>query len=1240
MVDLRDGASRSYDELGLETPFVDSQPWGKPNVESEHFAFDESPFAEHEAQAETEEGEALAWLDLESEREEEAPWRGASDSEDEWLGEEEHCSHCGSHAELEEEELTEEGVRFPSGLVLYPVSGPTGRGEDQYDPNGINLPLLNTNAQTHDQLLSPNLKVRELITSGGRPALVARISPALVVALQAIRDRAGKPMTITSGYRSFKRNKAVYAEINAKRRARGLKPVKTTNSRHSSGQAVDLKIRGMSGLALAKLAIDAAGTDLGIGIAANFIHLDVRVTFAVWDYGGAPAGSIEALRRYREQVQGGVPPSNSAAAPLPAAIPATPILPSTQPVVLLPNEIVRIANQEYARWNTTGAALVETDVAAAPILQQYYREYNNDGGQEVSAANLRSDLWQNGNRRRNIRGHPWSAVFISWVMRAAGAGTTFRYTRGHWAYITTAKRNRRLSNAASPFWAYRPTEVAPQVGDIVCKARSGSGATYDNVDDGSQPDAHGDIVTEVREGAISVVGGNVNQNVDRRNLVTLPDGRLSLDGAQSVYFAVIRCRGAANVIQPAPEAWQEQGSDEAFENEDEGVWFEQEFPQFENQIAPMPAVSVLQPCEQQVIDLVAKSKLPRSGWKDSSRAPLGYLNGMALTFARVYCKFKRGDWYALEMAKAPTKGTEGIDALAHLAWRFRRSNMPVAVDGADTLRHLFVMLFGLGMRESGGKFFEGADRSAKHTNRTQIEAGLFQMSHSIGVENPERVALHGIYEQLRTIPYDSYVGVFAQGLRLQGKRLTDNASSAAGLFRNFCQTQPALCAELAAMGTRVRRKHWGPINRKTVELLPICNTLLQEIQALIDGGLDCNCFLPAAWQPATEPPKLVGKNRDDTARKQEVEYLDHEQNDWREADEEGEYEEEYEDEELDQSEDGQSYTEAYEDEAESGWGDETHPALEFDKPSRSTVRKTPEAPRIEILPGKLWAFRSCALSASVEVYVSAAALRRIGEVDFLVYVHGLLHVCYKSMPRPPCSLAAMSDPGLGLAVEASGRPLVLIIPRLQEEMRRGSWRTRNLGDPIIFNAVIAEVQREVGARLGVSEPKLSTLILAGHSGAFAVINPLIRRYNSTEMSKGGLAKLTHIWPIDTTYTIYKSRFPKPAAERLLASKDRLKIHVHYNDGNSTNDFKGYTPPAGLKLSKTNHSHCAMPRLVLPGLLDGLAKQNAAGGAQEQEAWQEIEFKDSADQGGYGDEAFDDEYDANAELEEALDGFAG
>jgi len=92
----------------------------------------------------------------------------------------------------------------------------------------------------------------------------------------------------------------------------------------------------------------------------------------------------------------------------------------------------------------------------------------------------------------------------------------------------------------------------PQVGDIICTERENSGATYDNIADAKQRATHGDIVTEVRSGSLRVIGGNVSQNVDaKEDIVTLPDGRLSLQGKQAGYFAIVRCRGQA-AVQPAP----------------------------------------------------------------------------------------------------------------------------------------------------------------------------------------------------------------------------------------------------------------------------------------------------------------------------------------------------------------------------------------------------------------------------------------------------------------------------------------------------------------------------------------------------------------------------------------------------------------------------------------------------------------------------------------------------------------
>ena len=79
--------------------------------------------------------------------------------------------------------------------------------------------------------------------------------------------------------------------------------------------------------------------------------------------------------------------------------------------------------------------------------------------------------------------------------------------------------------------------------------------------------------------------------------------------------------------------------------------------------------------------------------------------GMALVYARVYCKLKSNDAAAVEMAKANT-GNATRDALAHYAPQFNAARMGNESAGVNTLRHLFVLLTGLGMRESSLPFMK------------------------------------------------------------------------------------------------------------------------------------------------------------------------------------------------------------------------------------------------------------------------------------------------------------------------------------------------------------------------------------------------------------------------------------------------------------------------------------------------------------------------------------------------------
>ncbi len=212
-------------------------------------------------------------------------------------------------------------VVFPSGQSLRVVAGyPEGKDEEFWDPTGSGTPLLDTGPAHKEKKLSTNFTVRELAMSGGVSADVARIDPKLVESIQRLRDHLGKSVTITSGYRSWKRNKAIYAQRNKK----------PTVSQHCGGRGADIKIKGMNGLEIGKAAIDACGPNIGVGLGNTFAHIDVRGYAVAWNYGGVQPGWVEEIKNYQQAKGGKRKPSPRAPSPRAA-----------QP----PNDLVRFAQR-------------------------------------------------------------------------------------------------------------------------------------------------------------------------------------------------------------------------------------------------------------------------------------------------------------------------------------------------------------------------------------------------------------------------------------------------------------------------------------------------------------------------------------------------------------------------------------------------------------------------------------------------------------------------------------------------------------------------------------------------------------------------------------------------------------------------------------------------------------------------------------------------------------------------------
>jgi hypothetical protein len=125
--------------------------------------------------------------------------------------------------------------------------------------------------------------------------------------------------------------------------------------------------------------------------------------------------------------------------------------------------------------------------------------------------------------------YAWSAAFISYVMRIAGAGQRFPYSADHADYINAA---RRVSLGESQAWvvsAERVQEYAPQPGDLVCFGRGkAKGLRFENLPTPELFTSHCDIVVDTAvTGRIAVIGGNVEDSVTMNTVPVTADGKLA-----------------------------------------------------------------------------------------------------------------------------------------------------------------------------------------------------------------------------------------------------------------------------------------------------------------------------------------------------------------------------------------------------------------------------------------------------------------------------------------------------------------------------------------------------------------------------------------------------------------------------------------------------------------------------------------------------------------------------------------
>lgn len=171
-----------------------------------------------------------------------------------------------------------------------------------------------------------------------------------------------------------------------------------------------------------------------------------------------------------------------------------------------------LAKKEWKAWNKGSAK--ETDEAMYSRLKRYWANVGWDESRWTPSS------------------VPWSASFISSIMKESGAKGDFEYSASHSVYILQAIKNKKENNK-NPFKGHKASDVAVRRGDIICSARNNSSANYDST---SRYDSHCDLVVDVKKGMVEAIGGNVSNSVTMKEIAIDSKGKLK----DPKYFVVIK----------------------------------------------------------------------------------------------------------------------------------------------------------------------------------------------------------------------------------------------------------------------------------------------------------------------------------------------------------------------------------------------------------------------------------------------------------------------------------------------------------------------------------------------------------------------------------------------------------------------------------------------------------------------------------------------------------------------------
>jgi hypothetical protein len=137
---------------------------------------------------------------------------------------------------------------------------------------------------------------------------------------------------------------------------------------------------------------------------------------------------------------------------------------------------------------------------------------------------------------------PWSAVFVSFCVKQAGAtATEFQFSPSHSVFVHKAIQN--MLNNTGVFRGFDIASHAPSIGDIIQNNRSGGTVNFAFATANSQYSSHSAIVVQTGQDSSGkfalTIGGNESDSI-RGTKVRLNNNGFIIQRANNPYISIIK----------------------------------------------------------------------------------------------------------------------------------------------------------------------------------------------------------------------------------------------------------------------------------------------------------------------------------------------------------------------------------------------------------------------------------------------------------------------------------------------------------------------------------------------------------------------------------------------------------------------------------------------------------------------------------------------------------------------------